>query len=182
MKQRLYRLVRASGFQDARSLLPVLAVLPLLWLAGAQALGQTGGVYGLAAPEPIAAYLNGAFPNSTPGVGGTPQPPATLLATGAFANLSSLTPISGLIPYDVNSPLWTDGALKRRWIAVPNDGSHNSAGERIGFSATEPWDYPVGTVLVKHFELQTNVNNSRGENLIPQASFCQWWARYWFQA
>ncbi|MDA0813920.1 MAG: FG-GAP-like repeat-containing protein, partial [Verrucomicrobia bacterium] len=159
MKHRLYCLVRASGVQEARFLVPVLAVLALFWLAEAQALGQTGGAYGLAAPEPIAAYLNGAFPNSTPGVGGAPQPPPTLSATRAFANLSSLTPTSGLIPYDVNSPLWTDGALKRRWIAVPNDGSHNSAGERIGFSATEPWDYPVGTVLVKHFELKTNVNN-----------------------
>ncbi|MEZ5327544.1 MAG: FG-GAP-like repeat-containing protein [Verrucomicrobiales bacterium] len=159
MKHSLYHLIRHSGFQGARSFVPILLAQSLLWLAGSEAFGQTGAGYGIAAAEPIGAYLNGVFPASTPGVSGTPQPPATLSATGTFANLSTLTPITGLIPYDVNSPLWTDGALKRRWIAVPNDGSHNSAGERIGFSATEPWDYPVGTVLVKHFELRTNVNN-----------------------
>lgn len=141
--------------------MPVLAILRALLLLAvvARASGQSGGGYGLESPEPVAPYLNGAFPASTPGADGAPQPPAKLSATGAFANLASLTPAVGLLPYDVNAPLWTDGALKRRWIAVPNDGVHNSAGERIGFSATEPWVFPVGTVIVKHFELRVNDGN-----------------------
>jgi uncharacterized repeat protein (TIGR03806 family) len=58
-----------------------------------------------------------------------------------------LVPAPGLVEYDVNAPLWSDGARKRRWIALPG-----SAG--IGFHATGNWDFPLGTVLVKHFELE----------------------------
>ena len=57
-----------------------------------------------------------------------PQPPATLSQTGAFSNLGSLTPVQGLLPYTVNSPLFSDNAVKKRWLAVPNNGSHNTGG------------------------------------------------------
>ncbi len=80
--------------------------------------------------------------------------PATLSATGAFQDLQSLTPTSGLIPFDVNQPLWSDGAAKARWLAVPNDGTHDTANEQVTFAIDEPWTYPPGTVLVKHFELE----------------------------
>ncbi len=36
------------------------------------------------------------------------------------------------MPYDVIQPLWSDGSEKRRWIAIPNDGTPNTAAERIG--------------------------------------------------
>jgi hypothetical protein len=79
--------------------------------------------------------------------GGAPaQPPPLLSDTGVFADLVTLTPASGFIEYDVNAPFWSDGAQKRRWIAVPD-------GETVGFSATGAWTFPVGTVIVKHFEL-----------------------------
>ena len=48
----------------------------------------------------------------------------------------------------MSSPLWSDGARKRRWIALPE-------GEVIAFDPTEAWTFPVGTALVKHFELET---------------------------
>jgi uncharacterized repeat protein (TIGR03806 family) len=82
-----------------------------------------------------------------------PEPPATLSATGAFSNLASLAPRSGLMPYDLVQALWSDGSDKKRWIAIPNDGSPDSPGEQIVFSENGPWEFPVGTVLVKHFEL-----------------------------
>jgi uncharacterized repeat protein (TIGR03806 family) len=72
--------------------------------------------------------------------------PARLSMTGVFRSLATLTPGPGLIPYEVNSPLWSDGAAKRRWIAVP-------AGAQIRFRARGEWGFPVGTVFVKHFEL-----------------------------
>jgi uncharacterized repeat protein (TIGR03806 family) len=81
-----------------------------------------------------------------------PQPPATLSATGAFSNLSTLTPRPGLMPYDLVQALWSDGADKKRWLAIPNDGNPDTAAEQIGFSENGPWDFPVGAVLVKHFE------------------------------
>ncbi|MCB1207486.1 MAG: PQQ-dependent sugar dehydrogenase, partial [Verrucomicrobiae bacterium] len=81
-----------------------------------------------------------------------PQPPATLSATGAFRDLTTLAPREGVMAYDLIQPLWSDGADKRRWLAIPNDGNPDTEGEQIGFSANGPWDFPVGTVLIKHFE------------------------------
>jgi len=99
-----------------------------------------------------------------------PEPPSTLSATGAFSNIANLTPRSGLMPYDLVQPLWSDGADKKRWIAIPNDGNPNSASEKIGFSENGAWDFPIGTVMVKHFEfagrrLETRffVNGSDGK-------------------
>src|SRR5690606_21331883 len=47
-----------------------------------------------------------------------------------------------------------DHASKQRWISVPS-GSH------VGFSAEGKWDWPAGTVFVKHFELPLNAGDSR---------------------
>jgi len=90
------------------------------------------------------------------GFGNTPQ---LLSETGAFSNLTDLTPTDGLIPYDLVESFWSDGALKKRWMAIPNDGSHNTAAEKIRYSDVDDWDFPVGSVLVKHFELPINANN-----------------------
>jgi len=60
------------------------------------------------------------------------EPPARLSQNGAFSDLANLTPAPGLIPYTVNSPLWSDAAAQHRWIAIPNDGSYNTAAEQIG--------------------------------------------------
>lgn len=83
---------------------------------------------------------------------GTPEPPSLLSETNAFTDLASLTPSAGVIPYDVNQPLWSDAAEKKRWIAIPNDGNPDSDAEQIIWSEDGNWDFPVGTVLIKHFE------------------------------
>ena len=88
-----------------------------------------------------------------------PDPPALLSQTGAFSNLANLTPTTGLIPYSTRAELWSDGAVKKRWIALPNNGTYNTADEQIEFDATEDWDFPPGTVLVKHFELPNDLGN-----------------------
>jgi uncharacterized repeat protein (TIGR03806 family) len=82
------------------------------------------------------------------------DPPALLSATGVFSDLAALTPAAGVIPFDVSTPLWSDAAEKRRWMIVPNDGTADSAEERIDVSSDDTWKFPVGTVLVKHFELE----------------------------
>src|SRR5205823_3838257 len=88
-----------------------------------------------------------------------PEPPATLSATGAFSNLATLTPAVGIIPFDVNAPLWSDGASKKRWIALPNNGSPYDASETITFATAGPWQFPAGTVFIKHFELPIDARN-----------------------
>ena len=48
------------------------------------------------------------------------QPTALLSATGCFDPKDPKKPAPGLIPYDVNSPLWSDGADKQRFMALPD--------------------------------------------------------------
>ncbi|MBX3212660.1 MAG: PQQ-dependent sugar dehydrogenase [Labilithrix sp.] len=48
------------------------------------------------------------------------------------------------IAYSVNSPLWSDGADKSRWLFVPE-------GEKIGVGADGDFDVPPGSVAVKTF-------------------------------
>jgi uncharacterized repeat protein (TIGR03806 family) len=75
--------------------------------------------------------------------------PPLLSQTGIFRSLKDLTPNPGAIPYDVNAPLWGDGAAKRRWLILPGDA-------RVGFAEKGEWKFPAGTVLVKHFEIATD--------------------------
>lgn len=88
-----------------------------------------------------------------------PPIPGTLAQTGAFVTdpdgtLASLTPVAGLMPYTVNAPLWSDGADKRRWLAVPQPGGGSDPlTDLIAYAPSGAWSFPAGTVFVKHFEL-----------------------------
>jgi uncharacterized repeat protein (TIGR03806 family) len=77
-----------------------------------------------------------------------PEPPfpQRLSETGLFSDVATLAPAPGLVPYDVNAPLWSDGAAKERWIALPGS-------ERITWSQDGAWRFPGGTALVKTFSL-----------------------------
>jgi glucose/arabinose dehydrogenase len=77
-----------------------------------------------------------------------PAIPATLAATGAFSNLTNLTPQAGIVPYDLNVPFWSDNAIKTRWFSVPNTNL------TIAYNAAGNWSFPTGTVWIKHFELE----------------------------
>ncbi len=87
------------------------------------------------------------------------EPPQFLSQTGVFTNLTTMTAASGVIPYSVATPLWSDGAAKKRWIILPNDGVHDTAAEQIIFDDEGSWKFPAGTVFVKHFEVTTNESN-----------------------
>jgi len=90
--------------------------------------------------------------------GGPPPPartlPKLLSQTGLFTSLADLQPANFLIPYTVNSPLWSDGAAKTRWFAVP-------ANSVIGFAANGEWTFPAGSVFVKHFALPVDDTNPK---------------------
>src|SRR5690606_21962352 len=57
-----------------------------------------------------------------------------------------------LIPYSLNAPFWSDGAIKSRWAAIPD-------GTTVSFYPTGDWQFPTGSVLVKHFELASDDTN-----------------------
>jgi uncharacterized repeat protein (TIGR03806 family) len=84
--------------------------------------------------------------------GGGGSQPTLLSQTGLFTDLATLTPASGLIEYGLNVPFWSDGAVKRRWIAIP-------AGRNITFNPTGSWTFPNGTIIVKHFEMELTEGN-----------------------
>lgn len=78
---------------------------------------------------------------------------------GDFSDIGDLTVTSGFIPYEMIDPFWSDGAYKRRWMAIPNDGSHNTPAEQIQWSENGDWQFPNGSILVKHFNYPIDDNN-----------------------
>lgn len=88
------------------------------------------------------------------------EPPSRITDLGIFNSIEEFKLRDGLIPYDVNAPLWSDGAIKKRWISIPNDGSFDSDAEQIKFDETSFWEFPEGTVFIKHFELPVVENDS----------------------
>ncbi len=77
------------------------------------------------------------------------NPPARLSQTGCFdlSTANAPDPHPGLIPFDVVSELWSDGAKKRRYLALPD-------GARFGTSSNGSWAAPVGTFVIKQFDLE----------------------------
>ncbi len=84
--------------------------------------------------------------------------PQLLSDVGVFSNLSTLEVIDGVIPYELYESFWSDGALKKRWIAVPNNdgGLHTGSGEQVDYDEYSDWEFPPGTVIIKHFELKVD--------------------------
>ncbi|MDN3493592.1 PQQ-dependent sugar dehydrogenase [Winogradskyella bathintestinalis] len=100
-------------------------------------------------------------------VNGGGAAPILLSETGIFTNLptldpaTTLTPIDGFVPYELYESFWSDGALKKRWIAVPNnDGVHSGPAEQIKYSEYGEWEFPPGTVVIKQFDLPIDDNDS----------------------
>jgi uncharacterized repeat protein (TIGR03806 family) len=86
--------------------------------------------------------------------------PRKLSETGLFLSVAGHVPHPGLIPYSVNSPLWSDGSHKERFIALVG------ADARIDASPNRGWNFPNGTVLVKSFALETRPGDSASRRWI----------------
>jgi len=87
--------------------------------------------------------------------------PTRLSESGLFSSVKGHVVDPALIPYSVNAPLWSDGAHKERWIALPeqvgDDGQPKPP--HIGYARTRGWTFPDGTVLVKSFALDLEEGN-----------------------
>ncbi len=75
----------------------------------------------------------------------TPMPP-TLSATGCGDATDLSKAAKGFLAYDVNMPLWSDGADKRRFFALP-------VGGQITVREHGAFDLPPGSVAFKSFSL-----------------------------
>jgi uncharacterized repeat protein (TIGR03806 family) len=74
--------------------------------------------------------------------------PSQLSQTGCVNSTNPKQPATGLIPYAPNAAFFADGATKARWLALPD-------GQRITINASNHFDFPNGSVLVKTFTLGT---------------------------
>jgi uncharacterized repeat protein (TIGR03806 family) len=73
--------------------------------------------------------------------------PRRLSQTGLFASTRDHRPAPGVMPYVVNSPLWSDRATAERLIAIPGDG-------RIGIDDQGTWRFPDGSVLARTVSIE----------------------------
>jgi len=72
--------------------------------------------------------------------------PAQLSATGCVSAQDPSRPAAGLIPYAPAAPFWSDGAVKERWLAIPD-------GTSIAVQSDGDFTFPNGSVLMKHFRI-----------------------------
>lgn len=92
--------------------------------------------------------------------------PKTLAESGLFANVAKHQMQPGVIPYSVNSPLWSDGAQKKRFFAVPHDAGEAGAPPKISAGGNRGWSFPEQTVLVKSFSVDLVEGDSKSRRWI----------------
>jgi uncharacterized repeat protein (TIGR03806 family) len=80
--------------------------------------------------------------------------PELLSDSGCVDPADITQPYSGLVPYDINAPFWSDGAAKDRHIGLPNSST-------ISIDANDDWIFPAGAVLVKNFRLNGRLIETR---------------------
>jgi hypothetical protein len=72
------------------------------------------------------------------------DPRRRLSGEGLYSDFTAKTIDPDLIEFEPRFPLWSDGALKRRWIELPE-------GTQIDTADMDRWKFPVGTRLWKEF-------------------------------
>ena len=106
----------------------------ILFAASALAVSAQGGYR----------FFNPAIPDSIPKL---------ISGTGLYKNMATKEFNADVIPFEVNAPLWTDGAFKQRYVAVP-------AGASILYDDTaDTYAYPDRAMVIKNFSVDTIPGN-----------------------
>ena len=72
------------------------------------------------------------------------KPPKSLSEFGFFADNAGRRPAEGVVPYALNTPLFTDYALKERYVYVPT-------GTIAAYQDEDAFVFPQGAALIKSF-------------------------------
>jgi len=80
--------------------------------------------------------------------------PARLSAFGFFADPAAQKPAAGVTPYRLQTPLWSDGSEKLRFVYLPAGTKALANGEGL-------LNLPVGTALIKTFKLEGRLIETR---------------------
>ena len=74
--------------------------------------------------------------------------------------LADLQPAEGVVPYDINSVLFSNYAEKLRFIVLP-------PGAKASYTKTDALDLPKGTILIKNFYYENDFRNTgRGRRIL----------------
>ncbi|NGN42206.1 hypothetical protein G6N74_14140 [Mesorhizobium sp. CGMCC 1.15528] len=106
-------------------------------------------------------------------------PPKLLSEFGFFTDIAKQTPAENVIPFAPITPLFSDNALKYRFVYVPEVQSAQ-------YNDTEAFDFPVGTALIKTFAFPAdfrapdkNVRLIETRVLLKHETGWQAWAYLW---
>ena len=100
------------------------------------------------------------------GESGTPVIPPALLPHEQLADyglfrgdLKDLNPIEGLLPYNLNTELFTDYAEKQRFVYVPSEVTIELTGNNL-------MEFPQGSILVKNFYYSDDQQNPASDRTL----------------
>ncbi len=87
--------------------------------------------------------------------------PEKLSDYGFFrGKLAEQQPVAGVVPYTLNTPLFSDYAEKLRFVKLP-------AGQSVAYNDTAVLNFPVGTTLIKTFYYPNDFRDpAKGRRLI----------------
>ena len=107
------------------------------------------------------------------------KPPKLFSEFGFFEDPGKLIPTKGVLPYSVRNELFSDHAVKSRFVYVPN-------GKTAQYHASEAFDFPVGSALIKNFafpadfrQADKNLANIEVRVLLRQADGWKTFAYVW---
>jgi len=84
-----------------------------------------------------------------------------LRCTGLYGNWEKRALACGVDPYTPTYELWSDGALKRRFVSLPS-------GTAVDVTAVDDFKYPVGTRFWKEFSVVTPAGPRLAETRLMQ--------------
>ena len=104
----------------------------------------------LLAPAAVLLVAAGCSSGDSPAGNPFDRYPQTLSAWEFFVgDGATQTPAHGVEPYDLNTPLFSDYALKFRFVRLPT--APDGALQPAQYRAAGPFEFPVGTVIAKTF-------------------------------
>ena len=83
-----------------------------------------------------------------------PVAPRLLSETGLYSSVAALKVDDRNRSFSPQYPLWSDGAVKRRWVRLP-------AGTKINVADVDNWQLPVGTKFWKEFSFDGRKTETR---------------------
>ncbi len=80
------------------------------------------------------------------------RPPELLSAYRFFRDAGAREPNERVTPYDLNTALYSDGALKYRYVYIP-------PGQHATYNPDTVFEFPIGTVLIKTFAFAADMRH-----------------------